>query len=545
VTTAASYAALLEQLATSAHSDRVAILDDTAAVSFARLRDDVASIAAGLAELGVGEGDVVAIWMPNTIEWAEATLAIGVLGAVTLGINSKLRSYDVEQLLRESQAKVLIAWPGFKGIDFLGMIADIVPSLPDSLTHVVAVHAGARAEALAVGGRELCTWESLLLAQPLDLGDRDPELFADDAANAFTSSGSTGKPKIVLQTQRAVLLHSFAVAERFGYTERGDEVVFGILPLCGVFGFNTLFAGLAAGRPTVLQAAFKAGEAIELIERHRITHMNVSDTMLVMMLDVIDAEGPGGVARVESWREAAFGAFTAIDPVEIVARGTALGKKFFQTYGASEVMAIMTYPAAASGPARWAVGGGVPVSPEYEARVRDTATGSPLPGGMQGELELRGPNLAIGLLTEHGIVPTDRTDDGYLPTGDLAMVEDDGDVVYLGRLGDAVRLSGFLVSPREVEAFLAEVDGVAEAQFVAVASRGALTPVAFVIPEPGHVLSERDVLDACAGRLAAFKTPRHVVVVDSFPLIRGANGDKVERGRLRQIALELVEGANA
>lgn len=541
--TVSSYAALLEQLAAS---DDTAIIDDTGTVSFAQLRDDVAHVAAGLRGLGVGVGEVVAIWMPNTIEWAEATLAVGVLGAITLGVNSKLRSHDVEQLLRESRAKVLIVWPGFKGIDFLGMLADIGPSLPGSLTHIVSLRADAAPEALDLGDREHIAWESLLTAQPLDLGGRDPEQFADAAANAFTSSGSTGKPKIVLQTQRAVLVHSFAVAERFGYTERGDEVAFGILPLCGVFGFNTLFAALAAGRPTVLQAAFKAGEAIELIERHRITHMNVSDTMLAMMLDVIDAEGAAGIARVESWREAAFGAFTAIDPAEIVARGTTLGKKFFQTYGASEVMAIMTYPAAGSGPDRWAVGGGVPVSSEYEARVRDTTTGEPAPIGEQGELELRGPNLAVGLLTEHGIVPTERTDDGFLSTGDLAVVQADGDVVYLGRLGDALRLSGFLVSPREVEAFLADVDGVAEAQFVAVESGGALTPVAFVIPEPGHEVSEHDVLDACAGKLAAFKTPRRVVVVDSFPVIRGANGDKVQRGRLRQLALELLEAkANA
>lgn len=532
-----TYAALLDRLAEE-RGGAVALIDDAGSVSFTELSDDVARLAGGLSLLGVGRGDVVAVWLPNTIEWAEVALAAGLLGAITLGVNTKLRSHDVEQLFRESRTKVLVTYPGFKGIDFLGMLNEIGEPLLDTLTHIVHIHSRERQIGTGPSAQTLVPFEELLRADALAQPSADPQA----PAQAFTSSGSTGRPKIILHSQGGLLFHGHAVAERFGY-KADDAVIFGILPLCGVFGYNTLMAALAAGRTLVLQAAFNADEALVLIEQHRITHMNLADAMLRSMLDALDDP-----ARVSSWREAAFGNFTATDPMELIRAGERLGKKFFQTYGSSEVLALMTYPAEGSTAERWALGGGVPVSEEIQVRVRETESDQSAALGVLGEIEVRGPNVSIGLLTADGIKPQPPSEDGFFGTGDLGYLQTENDVVYLARLDDALRLGGFLVSPREVEAFLGEIPGVHEAQYIAVGGPKGLVPVAFIIldgNEPGSSITERGVISACSGRLAAFKIPKRVLIVDSFPMVRGANGDKVQRTKLRETAHAEMYGTEA
>jgi fatty-acyl-CoA synthase len=368
--TAETYGALLQKQA-GEHGGTTALIDDERAVTFAELDGRTRRLSAGLAGLGLRRGDVVAVWLPNTIEWAQTALAAGLLGVITLGVNTKLRSHDVQQLLAESGAKVLITYPGFKGIDFLGMLAEIGPALPPSLTHIVHIRSAELQGTDGLASQALVAYEDLFGSVPLEYQASD---VAEIPAQAFTSSGSTGRPKIILHDQRGLLFHGHAVAERFGYRAQ-DAVVFGTLPLCGVFGFNTLLASLAAGRTLVLQAVFNAEEALRLVERHRITHMNLADGMLRMLLDAVGAlDDP---ARISTWREAAFGNFTATDPMEMIRVGGRLGKKFYQTYGSSEVLALMTYPAQGSTPERWALGGGEPVSEAIEVRVRDAETGRP------------------------------------------------------------------------------------------------------------------------------------------------------------------------
>src|SRR5699024_7914096 len=135
--------------------------------------------------------------------------------------------------------------------------------------------------------------------------------------------GSTGVPKIIMHTQAGLIGHSAAVADTFGYTRDG-AVVLASLPLCGVFGLNTLMAALTAERPAVLQAVFDPEGTVDLVERHSVTHTNMSDAMLAMTLDAV--QDP---ARIRSLREVGFGNFTATDVRGIIDRGRQWGKKFF------------------------------------------------------------------------------------------------------------------------------------------------------------------------------------------------------------------------
>lgn len=527
---------LLDELA-RVHGDAPALIDGDVTVGFTALACRVRRLAAGLAALGTGPGDVVAVWLPNSTMWVEAAFAGARRGATVLGVNTKYRSHEVRQALHDSRARVLVTWPGFHGIDFLGMLTELAGDLPDSLEHVVVVGGDLAPGGLPAALRDrLHGWDDLF-----GHGEDAGSLAEPDAAgNAFSSSGSTAAPKLVLHRQRGMTGHARDVAAAYGYTAP-DAVLLGALPFCGVFGFNTLLAGLAAGRPVVVQAVFDGAHAAELMRRHAVTHANLADEMLRRILA---AAGPDLAAAIPSWREAAFGNFTATDPAELVAAGDAAGKRFFQTYGASEVMALMCYPPAGADAARRAVGGGVPVSPEITFRISDPETGAPVPYGTAGEIEIAGPTVTAGYLNRDGIA--DLGADGYFRTGDLGHTPDGRDLVFLSRRGDALRLGGFLVSPREIEAFLEELPGVAAAQVVGAGTAAGTVPVAFVVPRteaaggaPAAV-DEEEIIARCRERLASFKVPRRVLTLAAFPLAEGANGDKIQRTRLRELAAEAL-----
>lgn len=502
--------------------DGIALVDGERTLTWPEFDDRVRRIASALTDLGIGRGDIVGIWLPNCLEWFESAAALAALGATALGVNTKLRSHDVAGLLERSGCSTLITHPGFKGIDFLGMLSEIDASHPDAVSAVVTLGI----ETVGDRGFRQVPYAHLLAAEPLsDITTDDPQT----PSNAFTSSGSSGVPKIIMHTQASVLGHSAAVAEAFGYHGE-DVVVLAALPMCGVFGLNTAAAGMCAGAPVVLQDVFEPAATAALIAEHRVTHSNMADGMLRMLLDTAEA------SQLGSLREIGFGNFTATDVTGLIREGDALGVRFFQTYGSSEVQALMTYPSPAADAERRTLGGGVPVSPRTEVRIAAED------GSREGEIMVRGPFVSIGRIASAGYETTPVDAEGWFGTGDLGYMAADRDVVYLNRMGDVLRLGGFLVSPREVEDFLIELPGIREAQFVAVeGSEKGLRPVAFVIPEPGEDFDEAEVLAACKQELAGFKVPKRIVALEEFPVIRGANGDKIQRSALRDAAAELLD----
>lgn len=530
----ATLPALLEWLA-AGRGGETCLVDGDVDTSYDRLDDRSRRLAAGLACLGVEPGDVVAVWLPNTTAWVELEFAAARLGALVLSVNTKLRSHDVQQLLHQGQAKVLVLWPSFRGIDFLGMLDRVAEDVPPSLQQLVLLGDPVPPDAVPAPLRPLARqYEDLFLAEPHRGTAASPEL----ASNAFTSSGTTSAPKLVLQTHEALVRHAHAVADAFGYRS-DDAVVLGMLPFCGVFGFNTLTAALAAGRPLVVQAAFDADDAVALIERHEVTHTNGADEMLRRILAVADP-----ASRIASLREAGFASFGG-DPHALVTAGDAIGIRLFQTYGSSEVQALMCHPAPDADAERRSVGGGVPVSPTILVRARDLDTGELVADGEEGEIEIAGPNVSPGYLHQPEATAKSRTDDGYFRTGDLGRVLPGPDLVYLARLGDALRLGGFLVGPREIEAYLETLPGVVAAQVVGVRGEEGDVAVGFVVGDGNEELAEEDLLSRCRTDLARFKVPRRVLVVEEFPTTRSANGDKVQRVRLRETAAALLEEEGA
>jgi fatty-acyl-CoA synthase len=443
-------------------------------ITFGELSERAARVAGGLAELGIAEGDHVALWLPNCPEWLVLHLALARLGALSVAINTRFRAHEVQDILTRSEVTALALWPGLK--DFEAILGEV--DAPPTIL---------RRDALPEAD------------PPPDRSDPDAPLIV------FTSSGTTGAPKLVVHTQRTITRHARAVASGFGYDAPGT-VVLGMLPLCGVFGYDSALGALAGGATVVLQSIFDAGEALELATRHRVTHANGSDAMALRLL---------AAGTPPDLRELGFAAFEG-EPLRVVEAADAAGITAYMCYGSTEVQALLAH--AEGTPEERAVAGGRPVHPDTEVRVGD-----------DGELEIRGPSVMVGYL---GGGTPDLTDDGFLRTGDLGRLTEDG-FAYTARRGDALRLGGYLVNPREIEGFLEAQDGVAQAGVVAVEVDGAQRPVAFVV---GDAFDEEALIERCRASLAGFKVPRRVIALDALPTTDSANGTKVRRTELRRLA---------
>ena len=325
-------------------------------------------------------------------------------------------------------------------------------------------------------------------------GDGDP----DAPWMVFTSSGTTGKPKLVVHTQRSMDTHAAAVAESFGYR---DGVVLCQLPLCGVFGFCTFMGARAAGARIVFAERFDAAEISALIEREGVTHTTGTDEMFKRLF-----EHP-----THTLREAGFAAFS-LEPRTLVDAADARGITLYQCYGTSEIQALVAHAPADAPAEDRAKAGGTPISEDIDVRIVDD------------EIQVKGPNVMSGYLNAE---EDPFTDDGYYRTGDIGRATALG-FQYLSRGGDALRLSGFLVHPREIEAFIETLDGVRAAAVVEHDGH----PVAFVVGDPAGVTEH------CQSALANFKVPRRVIALDSLPTTPSANGERVQRAQLRRMAAE-------
>lgn len=498
-------------------------------IGFGALRDGARRLASGLRALGVAPGDRVALWLPNIPAYLEAVFACGYLGAIAVAVNTRFRSAEVADIVARSGTRILILWPGFNGIDFCGILERIDPGALSGLGAVVCYgedDAAARppADRLPASCR-IVDYASLLAATPIE-GSAGT---ADSACAIFTTSGTTSRPKFVTHDQATMVRHGRDVAQRFGYAAPG-ALTLQIVPLCGVFGMCQAMGALAGGAPSILMPVFDAAAAARIIRTQRVTQTNGSDDMVARLLDA--APGPDPFPSLN------FVGFARFNPAlgDLVERADARGVRMCGVYGMSECMALFSVWNPDQPVAIRARGGGIPSSPDAEVRIADPQTGAPLPDGAAGEILLRAPSLMIGYFGDPEATRAAFTAGGYFRTGDLGLREDGGTLVYLSRMGDALRLGGFLVNPQEIEAVLRLHPAVDGCQVVGATAGTRPVAVAFVTVAAGRSPGEAALIAFCTGRLADYKIPRRVLILDAFPVTEGANGIKVQRHKLRMLA---------
>ena len=515
--------------------EQTALVDRDQSISYARLLASSDRLAGGLARLGIGAGDRVALWLPNLSAWLVSFLACCRLGAIAVSVNTRFRAAEVADIVGRSGCRLLIFWPGFKGIDFAAILADIpARQLPDLQT-LVAYDEQGDVEALpaaAIRGLPVLRYADIAAAPPL--------LTASGNAPCvmFTTSGTTKAPKFVVHDQRTLLRHAHDIAAAFGY-DQPDAVILVTAPLCGVFGFCNALAALSAGRPLVMTPVFDARELAQSIERHAVTHTNATNDAIAQLL----AEAGDAAVAFPSARVFGFANF-APGYDSLVADAEARGLRLVGLYGSSEMQALLARQPEDAPTQERQLAGGVLSAPEGRVRAVDPHTRQVQAHGAAGELEFLVPSRMLGYFGADAETAAATSADGWFRSGDLGYTLSERRFVFLARLGDALRLGGFLVNPLEIEETIQELPGIAACQVVGVDLEAGLRPVAFIIlaaEAASDNVTEAAVIAHCQARLAKFKAPARVFRVAAFPMTPGANAFKVQKNRLREMALELLD----
>ncbi|SPM38297.1 Acyl-CoA synthetase (AMP-forming)/AMP-acid ligase II [Mycobacterium numidiamassiliense] len=476
--------------------DHVALRCDGLQFSFAELHDAAARVATLLEQAGIEPGDRVGIMLPNTPAFAIAYYGIMYRGAVAVPMNPLLKSREVSFYLSNSGARALFAAPAF---------AD----------EATAGAADARARCWLVDDARLMKMIAGLPAQDSPV-DRDD----DDVAVILHTSGTTGKPKGAMLTH-ANLGRNAEVAVRTLVETGPDDVVMGCLPLFHVFGLTCgLNGAVLAGATLTLIARFDPRKALEVIERDGVTVFEGVPTMYSALLSVADQAAPDAT---RSLRTCVSGG--AALPVQVLTDfEKAFGCAVLEGYGLSE-----SSPAAAfNHPHRPRKAGSIGTPIEgVEMRVVDL-DGVEVPQGAAGEIQIRGHNVMKGYWNLPDATAATITPDGWLATGDVGRVDEDGYFYIVDRTKDLIIRGGYNVYPREIEEVLYEHPAVAEAAVIGIPHDALGEEVgAAVALKKGAAVTADELRDYLKARVAAYKYPRLVWLVDALP--KGPTGKLLKR----------------
>ncbi len=519
--------------------DAPAFVEPGNTVSRGQLRAAALAAAHGLRALGFQRGDVLALWLPNGLAWVQLLFAAARLGVLIVPVSTRYQAPEVKHLLEVSRARGIVAAARFLDTDY------------------AAVAQGLKAEVATL--EQVLTLEDLTSFMPfagVAPGADSATLHQPGGDGAallccFSTSGTTGQPKLAAHRHDSIARHAHYVARALDI--RPGDAMLCVLPFFGVFGFMAVLGALARGAACVSMPVYDADTAAHAIARHRISHVIGADTMFEAMMRV---EG----ADFSTWRRAVQADFAGL-AITVTQRGSDLGIAFTGTYGSSECYSLMSFQDFDAGVEQRAQAGGVPVDPDIAVRIADPETGRVLgagatgkpgkpgkpgesgetgdPGdpGDPGEIQIRGPNVLACYLNNPEATAKAMTADGWFRSGDLGY-RDGAGFVYLARMGDSLRLRGYLVSPAEIELCLMQHPSVGGAQVVGVKRPGqGDVAVAYVIAGAGGAApAEATLLGHCRTSMAAYKVPVRVMVIDEFPAINGPNGNKIQKRVLREWA---------
>ncbi|MEI5097800.1 AMP-binding protein [Streptomyces sp. PmtG] len=502
--------------AVAAWPDREALVDVTAGVrwTYAEFGAAVERVARGLMGAGVGKGDRVGIWAVNCAEWVLVQYATARVGAIMVNVNPAYRSHELAYVLKQAGVSLLVASRAHKTSDYRAMVDEVRDDCP-GLRQVHYIGHG--------------SWDALLDAgravTPADLAAREAGLTCDDPVNIQYTSGTTGFPKGATLSHHNILNNGYWVGRTIGYTEQ-DRVC---LPVPFYHCFGMVMGNLGAtshGACVVIPApSFDPVATLHAVERERCTSLYGVPTMFIAQLNLADF----ATYDLSSLRTGIMAGSPC--PVEVMKRVVAEMhmEQVSICYGMTETSPVSTQTRMDDDLERRTATVGR-VLPHVEVKVVDPATGVTLPRGASGELCTRGYSVMLGYWQDPERT-ADVIDSGrWMHTGDLAVMREDGYVQIVGRIKDMIIRGGENVYPREIEEFLYAHPKIADVQVVGVPDeRYGEVPLACVIlREDARTLSLEELRAFCEGRLAHYKIPAHLRLLDAFPMTVSGKVRKVE-----------------
>jgi len=531
------------QVAKHADNDFIVYPDRDLRWTYAQFDERVDQLAKGLLAIGIGKGDHVGVWARNIPDWLTLCFATAKIGAVLVTVNPVYKAHELAYVLKQSDMKALAIIDSFRDVDYVEIIRQLVPeAATQQRGHLESAEFPKLKSLLYMGPEKHRGFYSM--PEMLVLGENMPDeplreitatRHADDVVNMQYTSGTTGFPKGVMLTSRNILNNGFYIGERQDFTP-ADRVCLPV-PYFHCFGIVLgVLAILTHGATVVGVEQFDPLLVLAAVQKERATALYGVPTMFIAelnhpMFDMFDLTSlrtgimAGSPCPVETMRQ-------VIDRMH--------ASELTICYGLTETSPVFTQTTTDDSLERKCETIGRQHD-QVDVRVIDPETGEDCPPGVPGELCCRGYNVMKGYYNNPEASAKAVDLDGWLHSGDLGVMDEEGYVTVTGRLKDMIIRGGENVYPREIEEFLYRMDGILDVQVVGVPSRKFGEEVgAFVILKPDSQLEPEDVKEYCRGQIARYKIPKYIAFVEAYPMT--ASG-KIQKYKLRELAAEMFPEA--
>ncbi|MCH6469227.1 AMP-binding protein [Sinomonas terrae] len=499
--------------------------------TFRELDGDIDRVARGLLAAGVAAGDRIGIWSPNCAEWTILQYATAKIGAILVNVNPAYRAHELVFVVKQNGMRMLVVAPSDRSSDYVALAREALAQCPE-LRELVFLPAptSAGGAGFAAGTPESgdeTTWDALAARAeevPASIEERAATLSPDDPINIQYTSGTTGFPKGATLTHRNILNNGFSIGELLGYTEE-DRIV---IPVPFYHCFGMVIGNLNAfshGCATILPGrGFNPAASLRAVQEFGGTSLYGVPTMFIAELALPDFDS----YRLDTLRTGVMAGSTC--PIEVMKR--VISDMHMEDvaicYGMTETSPVSTMTRLGDSIAHRTETVGRTM-PHLESKIVDPG-GDVVERGEIGELCTRGYAVMAGYWDQPDKTAEAIDADGWMHTGDLARMDEDGYIVIEGRIKDLVIRGGENIYPREIEEFLYEHPSIQDVQVIGVPDeKYGEELMACIILKPGaEPLAVEDLAEFCRGRLAHYKIPRYVDLRSSFPMTVSGKVRKVE-----------------
>ncbi len=506
--------------------------------SYAKFNEICSQVAKGLLRMGIKKGDNVSIWAYNVPEWVILQFATAKIGAVLVTVNTAYKSSELEYVLNQSDSTTLFMVRSFKDTDYLKTLADVIPSFPESEPGKLSFEKLPFLKNLVFIGEEtpagMLNFNSIIeLAKEVS----DQELAAVEATldcfetiNMQYTSGTTGFPKGVMLTHHNVINNGFNIGECMRFTEK-DRLC---IPVPFFHCFGCVLAVLACvthGSAMVPVEIFDPLKVLQTVEAEKCTAVHGVPTMFIAELEHPEFSK----FDLSSLRSGIMAGSPC--PIEVMKRviRDMHASEITIAYGQTEASPVITQTRT-DDPIELRVATVGRALPDVEVKIIDIETGVSLPPGKQGELCTRGYLVMKGYYKMPEETARAIDSEGWLHTGDLAIMDENGYCKITGRIKQMIIRGGENIYPREIEEFLYTHPKISDVQIYGVPDKKYGEQVmAAVILKKGMEMTEEEVREFCKDRIANYKIPRYVKFVEGYPMT--ASG-KIQKFKLRDIAIK-------
>ncbi len=504
------------------------------------LNDEADLIARGMMSLGVKKGDHVAIWATNTPEWILTLFAAAKIGAVLVTVNTNFKIFELEYLLRQSDTKLLVMIGGFKNNDYVATVNELLPELKTTSGEIESEHLPFL-KRVVFAGKE--TPEGMLNFEDLKIlgGDFPVEIYEEnkktlnthDVVNMQYTSGTTGFPKGVMLTHYNILNNGKTIGDGMKFTKNDKLCI--TVPFFHCFGLVlAMMACITHGTTMVPVERYSPVPVMNAISVEKCTAVHGVPTMFIAMLEHAQFNN----FDFSSLRTGIMAGSPC--PIEVM-------KKVIDKMNMREIVIVFGQTEASPGCTMTTTSDSIDkrvntvgrAFPGVECKIIDPESGAELPINTPGEFCARGYNIMKGYYKMPEATAQAIDKDGWLHTGDLCTVDEDGYYKVVGRIKDMIIRGGENIYPKEIEECLYTCDKVSDVQVIGVPSEAYGEEVmACVILKEGEEMTEEEVKEFVGARMAKHKVPRYVRFVDSFPT--NAAG-KIQKFKMREEAIEILK----